>query len=166
MNENSKKDDTHRLRFNEFNLDHFAVSPIWKFIHGEIGSESYDETVLRPYIESPIADPQKGIFIIEADYFTFGKRHYSGLITPSVQFDFGILQPHIFSNIGVIPLWYGALTLDKGKIERFYSRIDETASNFFPMTFKSKNIQTKGVRLEGIIEGFMCKPEDEIIIVK
>jgi hypothetical protein len=154
-----------RVQFNDFRLLHFEITPVWKFVHGEDDPYEVDETTLRPWFDSGSPDPRDGMFIVKAIFSTSGGKQYPGLVTPAHSFDYGEIQPHVFTEIGLLPLWLGGVLVNKKKLASFYPKINETKDSFFPLIFKSE-VECKGVRLEGKVEGFMNSKNKKVIVTR
>lgn len=163
--DNINKDSKIRIQFEDFELKHFDISPIWEFAIDEEGEENQDETTLRPAYNFTIADPSEGMLIVKTQYETAKGKKYIGLCSPAFEFKFGEIQPYIFTNKSKLSLWFGMFQPDKENLEKLYEQLNETADTLFPIRFKGLT-PTKGAKLEGIIEGFMYLSGDEMKIVK
>jgi hypothetical protein len=159
------KDQKIRIQFEDFELKHFDISSIWEFAIDEEGEENQDDTTLRPARNFTIADPSKGVLLVKTQFETVKGKKYFGFCSPAFEINFGKIQPYIITNRGKHPFWLGMFQPEKEYLEKFYAQLNETADTLFPIKFKALT-PTKGVKLEGLIEGFMCLSGDEMKVLK
>jgi hypothetical protein len=163
--DNVNKDQKIRIQFEDFELKHFDISSIWEFAIDEEGEENQDETTLRPARNFTIADPSEGMLLVKTQFETVKGKKYFGFCSPAFEINFGKIQPYILTNREKLPFWFGMFQPEQEYLEKFYAQLNETANTLFPIKFKALT-PTKGVKLEGLIEGFMYLSGDEMKILK
>ena len=156
-----------RIQFDQFQIIHFDIAPIWEFASDEEGEDGQDETTLRPIFGSKVADPADGLYIVKTEFQTSSGKKYFGVCSPALEFKLGEIQPYMYADNDLIPFWYGMLEPDKAAIDSIYKQLGETKDTFFPIKFEAMT-ETKGAKLSGQLDGFMWKPIDgeKIITIK
>jgi len=153
-----------RVQFNDFTLKNFDIAPIWEFAMDEEGEDEQDETTLRPCFNLTIADPAEGLYIVKTEFTTASGKKIFGLCSPALEFNLGEIQPYMFTDNGVLSFWFGMLEPTQQVIDDLYKQSGESKDSLFPVKFKSV-VRTKGVKLVGVIDGFMWKPIDREKVV-
>ena len=146
-----------RIQFEDFRLEYFDIALVWEFAIDEEGEEGQDETTLRPCYGLTVADPADGLCIVKTEFETAAGKKYFGLCSPAFEFNMGYIQPFMFTDNTVVSFWFGVREPSQLSIDEIYKQLGETKDTFFPVKFKSV-IPTKGVKLQGQIDGFMWKP--------
>jgi len=163
-NNNTNDPSKIRVQFDDFELKHFDIAPIWEFAIDEEGEEGQDETTLRPIFDATIADPADGLCIVKVEFQTSSGKIYFGLCSPAFDFKFGEIQPCMFTDKGILSFWCGMMKPERLQIENLYAQFEETKDTLFPIKFKSLT-KSKGAALEGQIDGFMFLENEKVKII-
>jgi len=144
-----------RIQFDDFNLNHFKISPIWEFAIDEEGENGQDETTLKPRFDLKYPDPSEGLLIVECEFVTNSGKHFNGLCSPSFDDSLSSIQPYIIEDNKFVMFWFGIAQPDKEMKESFYEILGETIDSLFPIKFQSKLTMANGSKIIGQINGFM-----------
>ena len=144
-----------RIQFNDFKREHFDISPIWEFAIDEEGEEGQDETTLKPRPDIFFPDPSAGLLIIECEFESNSGKRFIGLCSPSFNNSLSSIQPYIFTDHEMIMFWFGISRPEDETKRNIYSKLGETPGGLFPLKFKSKLSNSLGLKIEGVINGFM-----------
>lgn len=154
-----------RVQFEDFQPKHFDIAPIWEFAIDEECEDNQDETTLRPAYHLTIADPSEGLLVVKTQFQTADGKKYHGLCSPAFEYNFGDIQPYLYTENGVLSFWMGIMQPDIEYIDKLYRQFNFTADSLFPIIFKALT-PYKGAPLEGQIDGFMYSVGHEVITIK
>lgn len=130
---------------------------VWEFALDEEGEDDQDEATVRPYKRSGKLNPDKGMFVVKAEFIASNGKRYTGYVTPPVQGDssIGTIQPIIVLPDGQVSFWNGMFILSKDKILRNYKILwVQNPNELFPIKFQSSVPITTGP-VQSTISGFM-----------
>ena len=145
-----------RKQVYELTFDDISIFPIWEFALDEEGENGQDELTVRPYPLSGSLDPNKGIFIVRADFKLADDTSMSGYITLPEKSDksLGSIQPVIITEKGQVSFWKGNKKPSRKSILESYNRLGKQKNSVFPIHFKS-SLTIPAVKIEGFIRGFL-----------
>ena len=144
-----------RIQFDDFNLSHFDISPIWEFAIDEEGEEGQDETTLKPRLDLKFPDPSEGLLIVECEFVTKSGKQFRGLCSTSFDDSLSSIQPYIIADNQFIMFWFGIVQPDKETKDSVYKVLGETTESLFPIKFQSKLTTADGSKISGQVNGFM-----------
>jgi hypothetical protein len=143
-------------------LDDLTRFPVWEFALDEEGEEGQDEATVRPYQFTPPLNPNDEMFVVLAEFTLADGTRMQGYFTPPVQGAGGIstFQPIIITEQGQVGFWYGIRKPDAETISEDYHLLDKTASQVFPVMFRSM-VEIRDGSVEGTLDGFLYFKRDE-----
>lgn len=144
-----------RIQFDDFNISHFEISPIWEFAIDEEGEEGQDETTLKPRLDLTFPDPSEGLLIVECEFLAKSGSKFNGLCSPTFDNSISSIQPYILFDNQFTMFWFGIVQPDKETKDGIYRVLGETADSLFPVKFQSKLPMADGSKIVGEIGGFM-----------
>jgi hypothetical protein len=146
-----------RKQVYELTPDDLASFPVWEFCLDEEGVEGQDEATVRPYEKQGSIDPAAGMFAVKALFTLADNTEFTGYLTPPVladREDIGIIQPIIVTDKGQLMFWNGLLKPTKTQLDENYGVLDKSASEVFPVRYRSA-VEIEGGAVEGTIDGFL-----------
>ncbi len=155
-------------QFENLTCKDFKAHPVWVNCHVEDFDENwYDETdeeTFRPWDRGFTINLDESIFLISATFTFKDGTKMSGFITPKnsndTDNDLGTIQPQIFMPDGkFMGFWFGSFEPPKEVILNFYTTLNKSKEDIFPITFKAKEGVCKGVLL-GKILGFYSQDKN------
>ena len=149
------KEENLRVQFDDFNINHFGISPIWEFAIDEEGEEGQDETTLKPRFDLSFPDPSEGLLIVECEFESNSGKEFRGICSPSFDDSLSSIQPYILTDNKFVMFWFGIAQPDKETKDGIYRLLGETPESLFPIKFKSKLPNADGSKISGQIDGFM-----------
>jgi hypothetical protein len=155
-------DPTIRKQVYELVPEDFAVAHVWEFALDEEDVAGQDEATVRPRRELESADPDEGMFAVEAEFVSADGTRFTGYATPQREDNMGWIQPTIVTAGGQVNFWLGAFPPES--LEMAYGTVGKTPSELFPLRYRSV-VPTEGVPLEGELHGFMSQSLDSDEIV-
>lgn len=141
----------------ELTPDDLTSFPVWEFCLDEEGMEGQDEATVRPHEKPGKVDPASGMFAVKAQFTLADNTELIGYLTPPVEADrddIGIIQPIIVTGKGQLMFWNGLLKPTKANLGENYGLLDKSASEVFPVKFRSA-VEIEGGPVEGAIDGFL-----------
>ena len=84
-----------RKQVYELRPEDFATASIWEFALDEEGAPGQDEATVRPRADLERADPDEGLFVIQAEFVAADGSRYDGYVSPQHEADIGSIQPTV-----------------------------------------------------------------------
>jgi hypothetical protein len=97
------------------------------------------------------------MFAVKALFILADNTELIGYLTPPVladREDIGIIQPIIVTDKGQLMFWNGLLKPTKTQLDENYGVLDKSASEVFPVRYRSA-VEIEGGAVEGTIDGFL-----------
>jgi len=146
-----------RKQVYELQVDDLEKHDVWEFALDEEGEPGQDEATVRPYKRSGKLNPDKGMFVVKAQFIIANGKKYTGYVTPPLHGNssMGTIQPIIVLPNGQVSFWNGMFVPSKDNILKKYNMLGVQNSNeLFPLKFQSSVPITTGP-VQGTISGFM-----------
>jgi hypothetical protein len=151
-----------RKQVYELKIDDLEKHDVWEFALDEEGEDDQNEATVRPYRRSGKLNPDKGMFVVKAEFVASNGKKYTGYVTPPVQGDsfIGTIQPIIVLPDGQVGFWNGIFALSEDKILKNYKMLGvQNPNELFPVRFQSSVPITTGP-VQVTISGFMYLAEE------
>jgi hypothetical protein len=143
-----------RKQVYELRPEDFATASIWEFALDEEGAPGQDEATVRPRADLERADPDEGLFVIQAEFVAADGSRYDGYVSPQHEADIGSIQPTVATPKGQVGFWLGAFPPQPGRLDEAYATFGKTPGELFPISYRAV-VGHAGVPLEGQLHGFM-----------
>jgi hypothetical protein len=141
-----------RKQVYELTVDDLTNFPAWELALDEEGEDGQDEATVRPSYAPLPRDPSEFRLIVRAKFSLADGTRYIGYLTPShAADDLGAIQPIIITSQGQVGFWMGSTRDNPGPL---YQKMEKSADQIFPITFKS-DVPLIGGVVFGSIEGFL-----------
>ena len=163
-------------QFGDLRSQDFEDYPVWINCHvidyDEPWYDDTDEETFRPWTKKLPVDPTT-MFLVKASLTLADGTNMSGFITPqnpddlSGKADFGIIQPQIFlPDDERVGFWFGIFAPSPEEVSSFYSALDKTQQDVFPIAFEANEGLATGIT-SGSILGFCSRDENgEVKVTK
>jgi hypothetical protein len=148
-----------RKQVYELKIEDIEKYPYWEFCLDEEGEEGQDEATVKPFIATSENDSPAGVFIIAAAFVLSNGTKYEGYVyayetfSEKDQNNIPVTQPHIITDKGQIPFWFGIIKPKEKQIKDFYVNMKQISSKVFPISYKSK-YAINSMNVSGILDGF------------
>jgi hypothetical protein len=143
-----------RKQVYELRPEDFVTASIWEFALDEEGAPGQDEATVRPRADLERADPDEGLFVIQAEFVAGDGTRFDGYVSPQHEARIGWIQPTLLTSSGQVGFWLGALPPKPGRLDEAYATVRKTQGELFPISYRAV-VGHGGVPLEGELQGFM-----------
>jgi hypothetical protein len=131
-------------------LEHAAV---WEFCLDEEGEPDQDEATVKPRADLRKIEDLNGSLVAKTEFtFADGKKAV-GCVYATSEPGLPAIQPVIITPRGRVMFWYGVMQPDEKTVAGALATLATICDKPFPIRF-SCVVPTKGISIEGNIEGF------------
>jgi hypothetical protein len=144
-------------QFAELRFDDFDRHPVWIGCHtadyGELWYDATDEETFRPRVGTIPADRSEGTLLVRATAILSDGTRLPGFLTPGLEPELGIIQPHVFVGSAIYGFWGGIAGVAEATRDKLYADTNKTPDQIFPVRVTADQALCGGVA-EAIVTGW------------